>query len=675
MTDLVERPVDTEHSPATSPDDSAQTPDTTGAERGGKAGAWWRAHRHTLAWLSPVLAISGLVQGINMAGSPQRIDDEGTYVAQAYAVDKLGELAHYTFWYDHPPLGWLQIAAWTRLTDAFDRVDVAVLAGREFTLVATLVSVVLLWSIVRRLDFGRPTAAVASLLFAVSPLAVQFHRTVYLDNIATPWLLAAVLLALARKHQLAAFAGAAATFAIAVLTKETYLLALPFLIWIVVRNADRATRRYTLSVASSILVLVGGSYIVLAAVKNEVFPGPDRVSLVEGIMFQLGSRESSGSVFDPDSLINRTFAIWTQLDPVIVVAGLLAAVVGLFLRTTRPFAAMLLFLVLFMFRPGGYLPVPYVIMLLPFAALLIATVSTSLLRSWGPREGVGRVPVLIWSGAMVAAVAVAVPVWGGQLRGLLLADLDKPTRQAEEWVRDNVPRDERLIVDDAMWVDLVTSGFARDNVIWYYKINTDPEVQALSPNGWRDSDYIVTTDSMRTFPDTFPDVKSAIDNSIVVASFGENSQQVDVRRIVPEGIEQATAERELAAEARVQAGSQLTANPSLNESDTARATLVDGVVDSRILLALGQRLAFTDVAVGEFPAMPGEEGLLRRQVLITGIDGQSTVADADAAESARAWLEGLTGQVEASDVRSTDEGVLATFTAQAPQGLLPTPTG
>ncbi|WP_158277089.1 hypothetical protein [Serinibacter arcticus] len=33
---------------------------------------------------------------------PQFIDDEGTYTAQAYAVERLGELTHYTYWYDHP---------------------------------------------------------------------------------------------------------------------------------------------------------------------------------------------------------------------------------------------------------------------------------------------------------------------------------------------------------------------------------------------------------------------------------------------------------------------------------------------------------------------------------------------------------------------------------------------
>ena len=671
MTSILERPT----SPAEQNAQVEGPAQSADARRLGRLSSWLRAHGRSLTWLTPVVALSALVQAINMGGSPQRIDDEGTYVAQAFAVDKLGELAHYTFWYDHPPLGWLQIAAYTKLTNAFDRVDVAVLAGREATLLATMISVVLVWLLARRLHLSRPASAAAALIFAVSPLAVQFHRTVYLDNIATPWLLGAFLLAMSRRHQLAGFAASAATMGIAVLTKETYLLALPFLVWVMVRHANPAIRRYSLSVAASVLVLVGGSYIVFAAVKNELFPGDNRVSLIDGIAFQLAARASSGSVFDPDSLMNATFAIWTQLDPVFIVTGILASIAGIFFRRLRPLAVMMVFLLAFIFRPGGYLPVPYVIMLLPFAALLIAGVTDLFVRSWRKRIASTRAPAIAWTATMAAAALVAVPVWGVQLRGLLLADLDQPTRAAEGWIIDNVPKDNRLIVDDAMWVELVTAGFARDNVIWYYKINTDPAVEALSPDGWRDSDYIVTTDSMRTFPDTFPDVRDAIENSVIVASFGSGTQQVDVREILPMGIDQAAENRELAIQGRAAAGSDLVTNPNLTVTGDAGGLLQAGRVDSRILLALGQQLASTEFTIGGFPAIPGEDDGLRRQVLITGIDGRSTLDDADAATTVAGWLNTLSGTFEVSAVQTTPDGVLATFSVDEPRSIIPIPAG
>ena len=141
-------------------------------------------HRLAIPWLSPVLVVSALVSLVNFAGSPQRIDDEGTYTAQAYAVSAFGQLAHYTYGYDHPPLGWIQIAGYAQLTGAFARYDLAVLAAREAVVIASLISVILVWALGRRLGLGRAASAAAALIFAISPLALQFHRTVYLDNIA-----------------------------------------------------------------------------------------------------------------------------------------------------------------------------------------------------------------------------------------------------------------------------------------------------------------------------------------------------------------------------------------------------------------------------------------------------------------------------------------------------------
>lgn len=42
------------------------------------------------------------VQGWNITDYPTLSDDEGTYLAQAWAVQQSKGLAHYTYWYDHP---------------------------------------------------------------------------------------------------------------------------------------------------------------------------------------------------------------------------------------------------------------------------------------------------------------------------------------------------------------------------------------------------------------------------------------------------------------------------------------------------------------------------------------------------------------------------------------------
>ncbi|MEW1836295.1 hypothetical protein [Microbacterium sp. NPDC079995] len=665
----------------TSLDAASAAPTLPGAaERSPRAGiratSVWRERLIDLAWLVPALVVGIVVNVVNLGGSPQRIDDEGTYTAQAWAIGNLGELTHYTYWYDHPPLGWIQIAGYVGLTGGWDRYEVAVIAAREAMIVATAIAAILLWVIVRRIGFARPTASVAAAVFLLSPLAVQFHRQVYLDNIATAWLLAAIFLAMSRHKQLLGYIGAAAAFGVAVLTKETYLLALPLLVWFMWRGADKTTRRYTLSVSAAVLALFGLTYVAFALVKGEVMPGAGRVSLFEGLTFQLASREGSGSLFDPDSLMSRTVGMWWQLDSILIVAALAAAIAALFVARLRAWAITLLALTAFMFR-GGYLPVPYVIIMLPLAAIVVAgvgQVAVELLRGRGSRHSiVVRAAGGVLAAGTVAALVAAGPLWATQLRGFLLADLDRPLRDAEQWMADNAASDARMLVDDAMWVDLVERGFVRENVVWYYKADTDSDVQALAPEGWRDYDYVVTTDSMRTFPTEFPTVRQAIDNSVVVATFGEGAQMVEVRYVDSEqsGLEQAGDDGLYAA--RSLAGQQLSSNPDVGIPAEARDLMTSGVVDGRILLTLAQLSSLGQIDVAEITQLNGDRSGVHRQLVISSFAGEDARGDAAGADAALRFYRSLTGALAPLSAERSDAGVVITFSPVEPLDLLPRP--
>ncbi|MDQ1135498.1 intracellular septation protein A [Microbacterium sp. SORGH_AS 1204] len=626
-----------------------------------------------LAWLLPPLLIGLLVNALNLGGSPQRIDDEGTYTAQAWSIGNLGELTHYTYWYDHPPLGWMQIAAYAGLTDAWARYDIAVVAAREAMLVATGIAAILLWALVRRIGFARPTASVAVAVFLLSPLAVQFHRQVYLDNIATAWLLAALLLALSRRAQLIGYVGAAAAFGVAVLTKETYLLALPLIAWFMWRGADRTTRRYTLSVAAAVLGLIGLTYVAFAVVKGEVMPADGRVSLWDGLAFQLASRDGSGSLFDPESLFSRTAGLWWQLDAVLIVTALAAAVAALFVRRLRPWAITLLALTAFMFR-GGYLPVPYVIMMLPFASIVVAGVGQVAVASLRSRATLRRFGGVALASGLLVALVSAGPLWATQLRGFLLADLDRPLRDAEAWMSQNAPGDARMLVDDAMWVDLVEAGFAREDVVWYYKADTDTDVQDLAPDGWRDYDYVITTDSMRTFPTESPTVRQAIENSVVVASFGQAAQQVDVRLVDRDQAALAQAADDGLYAARSIAGQQLLRNPDVGVPGAAQDLLTSGVVDGRILLTLGQLSSTGRIDLADIAQLEGDPSGVHRQFVVSSFAGQDARGTAPGSDAVVRFYESLAGQLRPVSVERSDAGVVVTYSPDEPTGLLPRPT-
>jgi hypothetical protein len=202
-------------------------------------------HKVSAAVLAGLLVIVGLATAWNLQGWPGRVDDdEGTYVAQAWAVVYQHTIAHYSYWYDHPPLGWLQIALFGWLTGGFSRVAAAVFVGRQLMWCLTLAGCALLYVLCRRLGMRRTTSAITVALFGLSPLGQFFHRLVSLDNIATVWVLAALVAATSqgrgggRGLGRACLAGACA--AIAVLSKETALFLVPVIAWVLWQHTAAA---------------------------------------------------------------------------------------------------------------------------------------------------------------------------------------------------------------------------------------------------------------------------------------------------------------------------------------------------------------------------------------------------------------------------------------------------
>jgi hypothetical protein len=488
------------------------------------------SHRVSLVLLLATLAVVAVVQAVGMDHAPQRVDDEGTYVAQAWAVQHWRTLAHYTYWYDHPPLGWLLLAVWTTLTGAFSRAATAVSAGRELMLLVQVVSAALLYALARRLGLRRPAAVACVLLFSLSPLALSFHRAVYLDNLATPFLLGAFVLILSPSRRLAAHAGAGLCFAAAVLTKETSLLLLPALLWQYWQVNDQRNRRYSLAVTASLFLLVVAVYPLTALLRGELLPGPEHVSLVDAIRFQLAGRASGGGPFDSGSVNRHTIDLWLSSDPWLLAGAALLIPAGLWIRRLRPVTVAFAILAAMTLRPG-YLPIPLVIGMLPFASLLIAGVADTAAAHITGSLRSGRVAGAVAMVAVVAVALLALPRWYQGDRDLMTVDHDKPFRQAEAWINGHVPHRGRLLVDDSLWVDLVQDGYPPGQVVWFYKLDTDRDVRARYPRGWRDFDYVVSAATLRAFPDRLPQVAEAVRHSRPVASFGHGAERVEIRKI------------------------------------------------------------------------------------------------------------------------------------------------
>jgi hypothetical protein len=146
---------------------------------------------------------------------------------------------------------------------------------------------------------------------------------------------------------------------------------------------------------------------------------------------------------------------------------------------------------------GGYLPVPYIIALLPFMAIVIAGVIHTLLvqpmtdlRS-GVQHTIKRQSAEVASVlAMLMLVYFVVPSWQTGLTNAATIDADRSNREAVAWIIKNIPHDKRMVVESTVWSDLQRNGFDQPEPVWIYKTETDPEV-TKEIGGWRGIDYLI----------------------------------------------------------------------------------------------------------------------------------------------------------------------------------------
>jgi len=143
----------------------------------------------------------------------------------------------------------------------------------------------------------------------------------------------------------------------------------------------------------------------------------------------------------------------------------------------------------------------YVVPLLPFLAMNIG-----LTLGWV----LSRLPDLVRAVPVVALIGVFAlnPTWGyilvvdqfGHTVPHDLYKLNQTGMQAEQlqWIRQNIPPDAKLIIDDDMWADLHDQKPYYKWAHSHYKAASDPDVRdRLFGKDWRNIDYIVMSNKMR----------------------------------------------------------------------------------------------------------------------------------------------------------------------------------
>jgi len=517
---------------------------------------------HTL--LALLVLASGVRLGFFDAARPD-YDLEASPVARALALSRLESFPGNETT-GRSPVGEAQLAGYAFLTRAFDRQE-PIAAVREAVVVAGILSTVLLWVLLRRLEMPRWAAAAAVVVLAVSPLALGLHRLVLIENLAVVWLLAALVVICSphRRPPLSHDLLAALFLLFAVLTSPLALAFAPAAAWLMLR------RREGKRVVVTALVFEAGLGLAFGPAAGLLRPGlPDT------------AQPGIGG--------------WLALDPALVAIGALAVAAGVFVHRLRPWAlsvALLAPALLWQDAPG------VLAMLLPIIALLVAG-SLSAVPKTRPRPSHRRstrrhrlrpvfaIAILV-AGTMASWVSGFVKLEAGERTPSALA-------QARKWLLDNASGS-RVRTDDAGWAELAAAGWPTGSL----DLVSDCETSCPA------ADWIVTVSP-----------RSAVLLARPVAIFDE----VQIARLTTGELPAPQGEQL----SRSRAGSVLAdSSRVITEGDTA-GLLRWGRVDPRLLTTLATFAMIGQLQVSALPAVPGEDAAdqPRRQAVITGDPDRAT---------------------------------------------------
>lgn len=494
----------------------------------------------TLSLFLVSFCVAGLLHGTNMFHYPFYEGDEGTYMSQAWSVVEKGELAPYTYWYDHAPGGWYAIAGFIQLIGGdFFRFGTSLDTGRVFMLIIHLASAVLIFFILQKLTRNAWISAAGVILFSISPLEIYFQRRILLDNIMIFWVLAAIALQLARKEHIWNFILSGIFLGLAMLTKITAVIFFVPLFLAVYFGKYRVARSFRSILFIAAFGLTYSVYLLYAFIKDELFPDESTVSFLSAFQFQM-SRGGGGVPFwNEQSMFMQMLGDWILKDEMYmsIAAGvaIIALVVMPFRKSLQLFTLGSALYILFLVR-GGIVLNFYVLPIFPMVAIL-GGLTLSVIANWF-RGYADRVSGVLGIAAIAGILFIFVTYVDNTVFTL---DETSQQRRVVQWIKDNLKEDQVIIGDNFALVDLWDARYYKEksfkNADWFYKVENDPEIRDIKYNAdWRNFDYLLVNHEMlrQIERKESPILQQALMNSSPIAKWLPTDQEtfVDEQRFI-----------------------------------------------------------------------------------------------------------------------------------------------
>jgi hypothetical protein len=444
------------------------------------------------SWFEAVVVVIGLavvtaVHALNIFSFPGYQVDEGLLMARAWAVMHGNLFPFGPFPYDQTPFGWMLLAGWSFVSGGFGTFGGAINSGRFLMLALSFGSSLLVYLIATRMGGSRSAGLLAMILFALSPLAITYQREVLLDNIGIFWLLLSLCLIVSGNSRLPIVVLSAIAFALAVLTKEVFIIFFPVILYSVWLHATAFQRKFS---------LVPFTYLALAMIS------------LFGLMALLGGelpRLWSGTITHIQTAVRESNFLFTWNEwmkneqPLFIISAvaLLVNIVGGVRNRVQWLAALLLATMWVFILAANIVYSSYFVILLPFMALNIALAINIPIKALSTRIGFDLVRVLLLF-AIVGALA-PYQIQSAQAQGLTAQKASAIQVDALNWLRANAPQDAVIVVNGYLYPDLHGGSKSYDKACYYRNelFTTDPKQIGKLGNNWRNIDYLVLDDQMR----------------------------------------------------------------------------------------------------------------------------------------------------------------------------------
>jgi 4-amino-4-deoxy-L-arabinose transferase-like glycosyltransferase len=456
-------------------------------------------------WLEGIVVALGLLLALathafNMFTYPFYQPDEGTYIANAWAVTH-GMLQPYTYTYTHPPLGWIQIAGWIQLTGGFFSFGNALNSGRVLMLLYMLGCALLVYLITSRLSGSRSAALLAMIIFALSPLGATYQREILIDNIGIFWLLLSLYLMVVGESRLSYIVFAGISLGMAVLSKESFLVFLPPMLYAAWLHATTFQRKFALVAFTYAAISVSSIIVLLAVLTNELFPpgfipGDHHThpSLLLAIFQQAQAPFVTGT-------FATSWAIWQQNDLLLLIASSIAIGINLVIGWTNRMYWLLALLAIsfwaFLLLSSNVNPYA-IVPLVPLMAINVAIAIGTPLKWLCRHIGFDLVRALL----LFSLIGAFIPSTIQYTQPAFAQNQTLPQTNALAWIRTNVPHNAVVITNSYLYTDLHTASdlsASFPNTQIYLNAALDPVIHGrLLHDDWNKIDYIVVDAQMRS---------------------------------------------------------------------------------------------------------------------------------------------------------------------------------